>query len=166
MTKHNKHCPVRKRVVLILKRYILLLLLIFVPLSGPVFAQEDGPAAMILYEPRTGKVLEALRPDEPMLIASTTKIMTALVVLERCALHEMVTVTEEQTEIEGSSASLAAGETYTVEELLYGLMLASGNDAACVLAEHAGGSIEGFAALMNGRHAMEATLGISSESLV
>ncbi len=115
----------------------------------PVRAEQTGPAAMILLEPRTGTVLEALNPDEPMLIASTTKIMTALVVLESCRLQETVTVSQEQVEIEGSSASLCPGESYTVEELLYGLMLASGNDAACVLAEHTAGSLEAFAELMN-----------------
>ena len=151
MQKHNKHYPFRKRVVLILRRKILPLLLLFLLLLPQlsVYAEEGGPAAMILYEPRTGTVLEALNPDEPMLIASTTKIMTALVVLEHCMLHERVLVTEAQAEVEGSSAYLRAGETYTVEMLLYGLMLASGNDAACALAEHAAGSIEGFAELMN-----------------
>ncbi len=151
MKRHNKHCPKRKRVVLILKRKLiplLLLSLVILPRTS-ARAAENGPAAMILYEPRTGTVLEAVRPDEPMLIASTTKIMTALIVLERCTLHEPVTVTAEQAETEGSSAMLVAGESYTVEELLYGLMLASGNDAACALAEHAAGTIEGFAALMN-----------------
>ena len=140
-----------KRVVLILKRRIIpLLLLVLLTLSClPVSAETDGPAAMILYEPRTGAVLEALNADEPMLIASTTKIMTAMVVLERCTLHESVTVLPDQVLVEGSSAALQPWETYTVEELLYGLMLASGNDAACVLAEHTAGSIEAFAELMN-----------------
>lgn len=141
---------------------ILLLLLLALP-RVPVSAEDEGPTSMILYEPRTGTVLEALRPDEPMLIASTTKIMTAMVVLEQCMLHETVTVTGEQTEIEGSSASLLAGETYTVEELLYGLMLASGNDAACALAEHTAGSIEGFAELMN---AKAAALGLANTHFV
>ena len=151
MQKHNKHCPERKRVVLILrKRLILLLLLLLLALPRTAArAEETGPAAMILYEPRTGTVLEALHPDEPMLIASTTKIMTAMVVLEHCALNEPVTVTEEQTMVEGSSAYLQPGATYTVEDLLYGLMLNSGNDAACVLAEHTAGSLEAFAELMN-----------------
>ena len=136
MQKHNKHCPERKRVVLILrKQLILLLLLLLLALPRTAArAEETGPAAMILYEPRTGTVLEALHPDEPMLIASTTKIMTAMVVLEHCALNEPVTVTEEQTMVEGSSAYLQPDATYTVEDLLYGLMLNSGNDAACVLA--------------------------------
>lgn len=150
MQKHNKHCPDRKRVVLILrKRLIPLLLLLLVLPRTAARAEETGPAAMILYEPRTGTVLEALHPDEPMLIASTTKIMTAMVALEHCALNEPVTVTEEQTLVEGSSAYLQPGATYTVEDLLYGLMLNSGNDAACALAEHTAGSIEAFAELMN-----------------
>ena len=128
---------------------LLLLLLVFLPIRAQ--AEEDGPAAMILYEPRTKTVLEALNPDEPMLIASTTKIMTAMVVLENCTLRESVAVTKAHTDVEGSSALLQAGETYTVEELLYGLMLASGNDAALALAEHTAGSVEGFAALMNAK---------------
>ena len=150
MQKHNKHCPERKRVVLILRKQLipLLLLLLVLPRTA-ARAEETGPAAMILYEPRTGTVLEALHPDEPMLIASTTKIMTAMVALEHCALNEPVTVTEEQTLVEGSSAYLQPGATYTVEDLLYGLMLNSGNDAACALAEHTAGSIEAFAELMN-----------------
>ena len=152
--------------MLVLKRRIipiLLLLLLLLPNVTAHAEEQEGPAAMILYEPRTGTVLEALRPDEPMLIASTTKIMTALVVLEQCTLHESVTVTVGQTEVEGSSASLIAGETYTVEELLYGLMLASGNDAACALAEHAAGSIESFAELMN---AKAAALGLANTHFV
>ena len=141
-------------------RITALLLLLLLSLSGiPAHAEENGPAAMILYSPQTGTVLEALNPDEPMLIASTTKIMTAMVVLEHCTLHEPVTVTEPQILVEGSSASLQPGQTYTVEELLYGLMLASGNDAACVLAEHTAGSIEGFAELMN---AKAAALGLAN----
>ena len=132
------------------KRFITLFLLLTILLPRLfVSAEESGPVAMILYEPRTGAVLEALHPDEQMLIASTTKIMTALVVLEHCRLHETVEVQPEQIEVEGSSASLQPGEIYTVEELLYGLMLASGNDAACVLAEHAAGSIAAFSELMN-----------------
>ncbi len=133
-----------------MKRFALAVLAVMLVLPRlPARAEEGKAAAMILYEPRTGTVLEARNPDDPMLIASTTKIMTALVVLEHCGLDETVTVADEQTEIEGSSASLKAGETYTVEELLYALMLASGNDAALALAEHTAGSTARFAAMMN-----------------
>lgn len=111
--------------------------------------EECSAGAMILYEPRTGTVLAQREPDARMLVASTTKLMTALVVLEHCALNETVIATEEQAAVEGSSMYLIAGETYTVEQLLYGLLLASGNDAALALAEHTAGSVPAFAALMN-----------------
>lgn len=128
--------------------YILVLLSITVL---PVYAQASGCSAkaMIVYEPRTGTVLAEQNADAELLVASTTKIMTALVVLESCALDEPVTITAAQAAVEGSSMYAAAGETYTVEELLYGLLLASGNDAAVALAEHAAGSVEAFAARMN-----------------
>ncbi|MGN1002271.1 MAG: D-alanyl-D-alanine carboxypeptidase family protein [Oscillospiraceae bacterium] len=114
-----------------------------------VSAAEVSAASAIVYEPVTGTVLYEKAPDEQMLIASTTKIMTALVVLENCALDETVEVKPEHAAVEGSSMYLKPGEEYTVEELLYGLMLASGNDAAAALADHTAGSMEAFAALMN-----------------
>ena len=112
-------------------------------------AADCSAKAMILYEPRTGTVLSERSADMELPVASTTKIMTALTVLERCALDETVTVTAAQAATEGSSMYLKAGERYTVEELLYGLLLASGNDAAVALAEHCAGSCTDFAALMN-----------------
>ena len=115
----------------------------------PAHAADCGAKAMILYEPRTGTVLEEKNADERMLIASTTKIMTALIVLERSDLRERVTVTAGQCAVEGSSMYLRPGEEHSVEELLYGLLLASGNDAAVALAEHTAGSVEAFASLMN-----------------
>lgn len=84
-----------------------------------------------------------------MPMASTTKIMTALVVITNCDLSEVVSVTSEACGIEGSSIYLRAGEEFTVEELLYALMLASANDAAVALAIHTAGSVEGFVTLMN-----------------
>lgn len=85
------------------------------------------------------------------LIASTTKIMTAMVVLEQDNLYldETVEIPREAAGIEGSSMYLKAGETVTVRALLYGMMLSSGNDAAAALALHTFGSIEAFAARMN-----------------
>lgn len=82
-----------------------------------------------------------------MLIASTTKIMTALVVLEQAGLDDTITVTQAHM-AEGSSMYLKPGETVRVEELLYGLLLCSGNDAALALTECAGGAAP-FVALMN-----------------
>ena len=89
--------------------------------------------------------------DERMLIASTTKMLTALVVLENSELDEYVEIKSEYCAIEGSSMYLMPGTSCTVGDLLHGLMLASGNDAAAALACHVGGSIEGFADMMNER---------------
>lgn len=113
------------------------------------FAEDISAKAAIVYEPYSATVLFEKNADERSLIASTTKIMTALVVLENCALDEKVTVTADHAAVEGSSMYLKPGGDYTVEELLMGLMLASGNDAAAALAEHTGGSMEAFARMMN-----------------
>lgn len=83
-----------------------------------------------------------------MLIASTTKILTALVVLEHARLDEVVTI-QPRHMAEGSSMYLKPGETLTVETLLYGLLLCSGNDAAVALADHCGGSVARFVGWMN-----------------
>lgn len=91
--------------------------------------------------------------DDPLPMASTTKILTALIILEDCSLDEAVTVPPEAERAGGSSVYLQMGETKTVEELLYGLMLRSGNDCAVSLAVHRSGSEQKFAALMNIRAA-------------
>lgn len=120
-------------------------------LAPTVGAEDISAKAAIVYEPRSGTVLYEKAADEQMLIASTTKIMTALVVLENCGLEEKVYVTASHAAVEGSTMYLRAGGDYTVEELLYGLMLASGNDAAAALAEHTAGSMEAFAEMMNAK---------------
>jgi D-alanyl-D-alanine carboxypeptidase len=99
----------------------------------------------------TGQILYAENADTQLLIASTTKIMTALVVIARCDPDEEVEILPEYTGAEGSSMYLEAGETYTVRDLLYGMLLVSGNDAATALACHCGGSIAGFADMMNAK---------------
>ena len=118
-------------------------------------AAEDVPAvsahAAVVMEAQSGQVLWQQRAEERMLIASVTKIMTALVVLERCPLDTVVTVDAAWTGVEGSSMYLYPGQTLTVRDLLYGLMLASGNDAAVALACVTAGSVEDFAALMNAK---------------
>ena len=112
-------------------------------------APDNAAKAAVLIHGDTGTLLFEKNAEERMLIASTTKIMTAFVVLENCAPEDEVEIKSEYCGIEGSSMYLSAGTTRKVEDLLYGLMLASGNDAAVALAHHAGGSIEGFAELMN-----------------
>ena len=83
--------------------------------------------------------------------ASTTKILTALIVLEKCKLDEVVTVSELATELPNGAVgcNLNAGDQITVEQLLHGLLLVSGNDCAVALAEHVSGSVPEFATLMN-----------------
>ncbi len=103
----------------------------------------------ILLDGQTGRVLYEKQPDKQSLIASTTKIMTALVVCEHTNVLDRVRIPAEAVGIEGSSMYLKAGEVLTVQELLYGLMLHSGNDAAVALAIYCGGTVEGFAELMN-----------------
>lgn len=110
---------------------------------------DNAAQAAIVVHPETGTVLYEKNADARLGIASTTKIMTALVVLEHCALGEPVEILPEYTAVEGSSMYLRAGETYTVEELLYGMMLVSGNDAALALACHTAGSVQAFADMMN-----------------
>ncbi len=114
---------------------------------------ETSAGAMILYHAPSGTVLSERRADEPMLIASTTKLMTALVALEHSDVEEEITVAPEWTRVEGSSMYLRVGESYTVYELLTGLLLASGNDAALTLACGTAGSVERFADWMNDKAA-------------
>ena len=103
----------------------------------------------IMMDAQTGRVLYEKNPDKQSLIASTTKIMTALVVCEQINVLDRVRIPQEAVGIEGSSMYLKAGEILTVQDLLYGLMLHSGNDAAVALAIYCGGTVEGFAELMN-----------------
>ena len=114
-------------------------------------AGEISAHSAIVIEADTLAVLYEKNPDERMQMASTTKIMTALVVLENCALDETVKVKPECAGVEGSSIYLKAGDEISVEALLYGLLLESGNDAASALACHAAGSTEAFAEMMNSR---------------
>ena len=97
----------------------------------------------------SGRVLLEKDADSQSLIASTTKIMTALVVCEQCNVLDRMRIPKEAVGIEGSSMYLREGEVLTIQELLYGLMLRSGNDAAVALALYCGGSVENFAELMN-----------------
>lgn len=115
----------------------------------------------ILMDAATGRVLWEQRANEQSLIASTTKIMTGLLIAEQCDLASEVLVNDDAVGVEGSSIYLKKGEILTVEELLYGMMLHSGNDAAAALAIYCSGSLESFAELMN-RKAEE--LGLSQTS--
>ena len=103
----------------------------------------------IVLDAVTGRVLYEKNADQQSLIASTTKIMTALIVCEQCNVLDRMRIPKEAVGIEGSSMYLQEGEVLTIQELLYGLMLSSGNDAAVALAIYCGGTVEGFTELMN-----------------
>lgn len=103
----------------------------------------------ILMDADTGRVLYAQNINQRSLIASTTKIMTAVVVLEHCKPETVYTIPVQATNIEGSSLYLKAGEKLTIRDLLYGMMLHSGNDAAVALALACSDSVPEFVDLMN-----------------
>lgn len=124
---------------------------------GPVpraRAAEVSAASAILMDGGTGTVLYEKNAHERRLIASITKLMTGLVALESGHdLKEEITVPAEWTGVEGSSIYLRPGEQVTLETLLYGMLLQSGNDAATVVAQVCAGSVEAFAEKMNAKAA-------------
>ena len=126
-------------------------------LACQAFAVNTSADSFVLIEQGSGRVLLDKQSHERRLIASITKIMTAVVALERGDLRELYTVTA-QDMAEGSSMYLRPGEELELEELLYGLMLASGNDAALAVAHCVSGSVEAFVDEMN---AMAARLGMA-----
>ena len=113
-------------------------------------AVSTSASSAILMEASSGRVLYAHNGEEPRLIASVTKLMTALVALESGRdLEDVVTILEEDTRTEGSALYLKPGERVKLKTLLYGLLLNSGNDAALAVARFCGGSVEDFVAAMN-----------------
>jgi len=103
----------------------------------------------VLMEQETGRVLLEKQAHEKRNIASITKIMTAIVAIESGILDEKATASRKAVYAEGSSIYLEQGEKMLLKDLVYGLMLRSGNDSAIAIAEKVGGSVEGFAHLMN-----------------
>ncbi|MGG6309633.1 D-alanyl-D-alanine carboxypeptidase family protein [Paenibacillus macerans] len=124
-----------------------------VPVAPSVHAQ-----AATVIDVTSGRILFSLRGNDQLPIASLTKIMTAIVAIEHGKLSDTVTVGKNAYAKEGSSIYLQLGEEMSLENMLYGLMLRSGNDAATAIAEHVGGSEEGFVYLMNQKARM---LGLS-----
>ncbi len=118
---------------------------------SPVAAQAEGARASILIEAKTGRVLYESNAHEALPMASTTKVMTALLALERGNLDDMVTAGPNAFGVPGTSIYLSLGERLTLRDMLYGLMLASGNDAAVAIAEHIGGTVPDFCRMMTER---------------
>lgn len=145
MVKYNKFS---KRLVLALIAIIIIMLsFMIIPVKNAANATDNS--SYIVMEASGKVILKGYNMNTRLPMASTTKVMTALVVVENCQMDEKVTITKESVGIEGSSIYLKEGEVFTVEELLYGLMLRSGNDASVALAIHVAGSVENFATIMN-----------------
>lgn len=119
-------------------------------LSSPIRASASA-GAEIAMELTTRTVLTESNADKRMPMASTTKIMTAIIIAEDCNLDEEITVPDAAVGVEGSSIYLKKDERIDVRDLLYGLMLRSGNDSAVALAIHHSGSVENFVTVMNER---------------
>lgn len=105
----------------------------------------------IIYDRTSGRTIYGKDENKKTSMASTTKIMTSLIVLEKCNLTDTVTITAKASGVGGSRLGLKTDDKITVNDLLYGLMLRSGNDAAVALAIHIAGSVEEFAKLMNNK---------------
>ena len=140
----------RKTALLVLVLAAMLFSLLTVFAAGSGRAKTSAKAA-ILYRADTGEVLYESNSEARLPMASTTKIMTALIALERCDLRSEVTIPREAAGIEGSSVYLKEGDVLTVRDLIYSVLLQSANDAATALAYEISGDIRGFTDLMNER---------------
>ena len=128
-----------------MKKVILLIIVILIPLK----VNAISASSYIVMDSDNNRVLEGSNIHQKSLIASITKIMTAMVVINNGNLDKEVTIGNEVLKSFGSGIYVSVGEKIKKEELLYGLMLRSGNDAAYALAFNTGGSMEGFALMMN-----------------
>ena len=131
---------------------VLAALLVALPASAAEAPSVSAQAA-VLYDPLSGAVLYEKNGGEVLPMASTTKIMTALLAFDSGQADAVVEVTPEMVAVEGSSMGLAAGNRLTLGSIARGMMMASGNDGANAIALFLGGSAEGFASLMNARAA-------------
>ena len=126
-----------------------------VPVEGLFTGSPPDVTAQswILYDATFDRVLAELDPDQRRAMASTTKMMTALLVVENGSRFDRVTISETAPEVGEAEVDLVAGEVWTVEQLLHAMLLGSANDAALAAAEHVGGTVERFVRLMNDRAA-------------
>ncbi len=131
------------------KTLIFIILSILLSSMLAINASASTLSAEIVIEQKTGRILHQSNASVRLPMASTTKIMAALVAIENNDPDDIVIIPREAQGVEGSSIYLKAGENYTVRDLLYGLMLRSGNDSAVALAIYTAGTIENFCTLMN-----------------
>lgn len=135
---------------------IMILVLTNIIMAAATETEDEEEQALDLYarsavlmDADTGRILYSKDGYEKMAMASTTKIMTCIIALEYGNLDDVVTVSANAAKMPDVQLNIRAGETYYLKDLLYSLMLESHNDVAVAIAEHIGGSVEGFAELMN-----------------
>ncbi len=132
--------------------FILCVVIVFSPIDA--FAVSPGDIELsaksaVSYSPLTHEIVYEKNCHEHLPMASTTKIMTALIVYEKLNLNDEITVTEQDSQTEGSSSGLKTGDTVSIRDLIYCMLLPSGNDAANAGARAVSGNLEDFALLMN-----------------
>ena len=138
--------------MIFLYRKIIILVLSFIviiPAKNPMASISSGAVSAVLIETDTNTIIYEKNPHQKMPMASTTKIMTAICAIENGNPNKVVEVDIRSVGVEGSSIYLKKGEKFTLKDLVYGLMLHSGNDAAVAIACEISGSSEEFAKLMN-----------------
>ncbi len=147
-----------KRIFCYLAAFLLAFSLFFQPAAAwaqtankrtPFNENDIYARSAVLMDASTGRVLFGKNAENPMPMASTTKIMTCILTLEQADLEDIVTVSAYAAKMPDVRLHIAEGEHYRLEDLLYSMMLESHNDSAAALAEHVGGSVEGFAQMMN-----------------
>lgn len=144
-----------KRLISLLLAFVFSFIIVIAPSAS---GSDDFPVsstasatAFVLMDADTGEVLAGRNSDLPLPMASTTKIMTCIVALEEGILSDEVVIPKEAVGVEGSSIYLTKDEKLSLEELLYGLMLESANDAAVAIACHISGSVDAFVEKMNAK---------------
>lgn len=137
------------------KPYLVCILTVFLMMEISIRVQAEGTPenlyarSAVLMDADTGRILFGKNDNEVMPMASTTKIMTLLVTLEHADLDEIVEVSARAASMPDVQLHIREGERYRLQDLCYSLMLESHNDSAVAIAEHVGGTVEGFAAMMN-----------------
>lgn len=137
------------------KPYLVCILTVFLMMEISIRVQAEGTPenlyarSAVLMDADTGRILFGKNDNEVMTMASTTKIMTLLVTLEHADLDEIVEVSARAASMPDVQLHIREGERYRLQDLCYSLMLESHNDSAVAIAEHVGGTVEGFAAMMN-----------------
>ena len=136
-----------------MKKFIIILMAILFTNTACVRGEnlKIGAIGAVLIDADTGRILWERKSDVPMAVASTTKIMTAILAIESQKLEETAVVSSKAASAAEVKLGLKSGEEYKLGDLLYPLMLQSSNDAAVVIAEHLGGSVQGFAKMMNSK---------------